>query len=64
MGSPTCCAMAYAERQHAGQLRAGYGAPFITHPLEVTSLLYHETGVRDERREREPELLVGIGSGR
>ena len=33
-------ALAYAERQHAGQRRAADGAPFIVHPLEVARLLY------------------------
>jgi HD domain len=33
-------ALAYAERQHAGQPRAADGAPFIVHPNEVACLLY------------------------
>ena len=33
-------AIEYAERVHAGQRRAD-GTPFILHPLEVASLLYH-----------------------
>jgi (p)ppGpp synthase/HD superfamily hydrolase len=33
-------ALAYADSQHAGQLRQVDGAPFILHPLEVASLLY------------------------
>jgi (p)ppGpp synthase/HD superfamily hydrolase len=33
-------ALAFAEEQHAGQLRKVDGAPFITHPIEVASLLY------------------------
>jgi len=33
-------ALAYAERQHAGQRRAADGAPFVVHPLEVACLLY------------------------
>jgi len=37
----TRAAVAYAERQHAGQRRTADGAPFIEHPLEVATLLYH-----------------------
>ena len=37
----TRAALAYAERQHAGQGRSADGAPFIVHPLEVAHLLYH-----------------------
>src|ERR1700735_3372934 len=45
--SPTArAAFAYAERLHAGQLRATDGAPFILHPLEVATLLY-ESGAPD-----------------
>jgi len=36
----TRAALAYAERQHAGQRRAADGAPFVVHPLEVACLLY------------------------
>jgi (p)ppGpp synthase/HD superfamily hydrolase len=36
----TRAALAYAEQQHAGQLRSADGAPFILHPLEVATLLY------------------------
>ena len=43
----THAALAYAERLHAGQLRAGDGAPFIVHPIEVGMLLY-ESGAPDE----------------
>ena len=39
-------ALAYAERQHAGQRRAADDAPFIEHPLEVASLLY-DAGAAD-----------------
>jgi (p)ppGpp synthase/HD superfamily hydrolase len=38
--------VAYAQRQHAGQLR-GDGTPFILHPLEVASLLY-DAGASDD----------------
>jgi HD domain len=37
----TRAALAYAERQHAGQRRSADGAPFIEHPLEVATLLYY-----------------------
>jgi (p)ppGpp synthase/HD superfamily hydrolase len=37
----TRAALAYAERQHAGQRRSADGAPFIEHPREVATLLYH-----------------------
>jgi len=37
----TRAAVAYAERQHAGQRRSADGAPIIEHPLEVATLLYH-----------------------
>jgi (p)ppGpp synthase/HD superfamily hydrolase len=37
----TRAAVAYAERSHEGQRRRSDGAPFIAHPLEVASLLYH-----------------------
>ncbi len=43
----TRAALAYAEEQHAGQLRKVDGAPFITHPIEVGSLL-HGAGVADD----------------
>jgi (p)ppGpp synthase/HD superfamily hydrolase len=36
----TRAALAYAERQHAGQRPAADGAPFVVHPLEVACLLY------------------------
>jgi (p)ppGpp synthase/HD superfamily hydrolase len=36
----TRLAIAYADRQHAGQRRKVDGAPFIEHPLEVAALLY------------------------
>ena len=39
--------MAYAEEQHAGQLRKADGAPFIAHPIEVASLLYR-AGATDD----------------
>jgi (p)ppGpp synthase/HD superfamily hydrolase len=38
--------LAYAEKQHAGQLRKADGAPFIRHPIEVALLLY-EVGAHD-----------------
>lgn len=34
-------ALAYAERQHAGQTRGSDGAPFILHPIEVATFLYY-----------------------
>jgi hypothetical protein len=37
----TRSALAYAGRLHAGQRREVDGAPFILHPIEVASLLYH-----------------------
>jgi len=40
-------ALAYAEEQHAGQLRKADGSPFITHPIEVASLLY-DAGAEDD----------------
>lgn len=40
-------ALAYAEEQHAGQLRKFDGSPFITHPIEVASLLYY-AGASDD----------------
>ena len=43
----TTAALAYAERQHAGQRRSCDGAPFILHPREVAGLLY-EAGAPDE----------------
>jgi (p)ppGpp synthase/HD superfamily hydrolase len=43
----TQAALTYAERLHEGQLRAGDGAPFIVHPIEVGMLL-HESGAADE----------------
>jgi (p)ppGpp synthase/HD superfamily hydrolase len=36
----TRAALEYAEERHAGQRRAGDGAPFIEHPAEVAWLLY------------------------
>jgi (p)ppGpp synthase/HD superfamily hydrolase len=36
----TSAAATYAERKHAGQRRSD-GTPFIQHPLEVATLLYH-----------------------
>ena len=39
--------MAYAEQQHAGQRRKADGSPFITHPIEVASLLY-DAGAADD----------------
>jgi (p)ppGpp synthase/HD superfamily hydrolase len=48
LGLPlTRAALAYAEEQHAGQLRKVDGAPFIVHPIEVASLLY-DAGVGDD----------------
>jgi (p)ppGpp synthase/HD superfamily hydrolase len=43
----TRAALAYAEEQHAGQLRKADGSPFITHPIEVASLLYR-VGATDD----------------
>jgi (p)ppGpp synthase/HD superfamily hydrolase len=43
----TQAALAYAGRLHEGQLRAGDGAPFIVHPIEVGMLL-NESGAADE----------------
>jgi (p)ppGpp synthase/HD superfamily hydrolase len=43
----TSAAIAYAERQHAGQRRKVDGAPFIVHPLEVGTLLF-DIGASDE----------------
>jgi hypothetical protein len=40
-------ALAYAERQHAGQLRKVDRAPFIEHPIEVAALLF-DAGAADE----------------
>jgi len=40
-------ALAYAEEQHAGQLRKVDGAPFISHPIEVGALLY-DAGAGDD----------------
>jgi len=37
----TRAAVAYATSAHANQRRNVDGAPFIEHPLEVASLLYH-----------------------
>ncbi len=37
----TRAAIAFARSSHAGQRRRVDGAPFILHPLEVGSLLYH-----------------------
>ena len=42
LGLPkTQAALAYATRVHDGQRRKADGAPFIAHPREVVSLLYH-----------------------
>jgi (p)ppGpp synthase/HD superfamily hydrolase len=35
----TTAAIAYARMEHAGQIRAADGAPFVEHPLEVGELL-------------------------
>jgi (p)ppGpp synthase/HD superfamily hydrolase len=35
----TTAAIAYARTEHAGQIRAADGAPFVEHPLEVGELL-------------------------
>jgi (p)ppGpp synthase/HD superfamily hydrolase len=43
----TKVALAFAELLHEGQLRAGDGAPFIVHLIEVGSLLY-ESGATDD----------------
>lgn len=43
----TKAALAFAEEQHAGQLRKADGAPFIVHPIEVASLLY-DAGAGDD----------------
>ena len=43
----TKAALAFAEEQHAGQLRKVDGAPFIAHPIEVASLLY-DAGAGDD----------------
>ncbi len=43
----TRAALAYAEQQHAGQLRKVDNAPFIEHPIEVGSLLF-DAGAPDE----------------
>ncbi|MGA8718012.1 MAG: HD domain-containing protein [Solirubrobacteraceae bacterium] len=43
----TKAALAFAEEQHAGQLRKADGAPFIAHPIEVASLLY-DVGAGDD----------------
>ena len=40
-------AIAYADRQHAGQRRKADGAPFILHPLEVGTLLF-DVGASDD----------------
>ena len=37
----TRAAVTYSERQHPGQRRSADGAPFIEHPVEVATLLYH-----------------------
>jgi (p)ppGpp synthase/HD superfamily hydrolase len=34
-------AVAYAQHAHKGQVRKSDGSPFVAHPLEVASLLYH-----------------------
>jgi (p)ppGpp synthase/HD superfamily hydrolase len=38
----TRAALAFADERHAGQRRAGDGAPFITHPVEVGWLLHEQ----------------------
>jgi (p)ppGpp synthase/HD superfamily hydrolase len=43
----TKAALAFAEEQHAGQLRKVDGAAFIAHPIEVASLLY-DAGAGDD----------------
>jgi (p)ppGpp synthase/HD superfamily hydrolase len=40
-------ALAFAQERHAGQMRDLDGAPFVTHPVEVSCLL-HEAGYPDE----------------
>src|SRR5437764_6476291 len=47
----TQAAVGYATRMHAGQRRAD-GTPFMLHPLEVASLLYHAGA---------PDLLIAAG---
>lgn len=37
----TRAALDYAEQQHAGQQRSADGAPFVSHPIEVATLLYY-----------------------
>ena len=39
-------ALAFATHRHAGQRREGDGAPYVTHPVEVASLL-HDAGYPD-----------------
>ena len=36
----TLAALAFADERHAGQRREIDGAPFVTHPVEVASMLY------------------------
>ena len=43
----TRAALSFADERHAGQQREIYGAPFVTHPLEVACLL-HEAGYGDD----------------
>ena len=43
----TRAALAFADERHAGQKREVDGAPFVTHPLEVASLL-HKAGYPDD----------------
>jgi (p)ppGpp synthase/HD superfamily hydrolase len=40
-------ALNFAASRHAGQMREGNGAPFVTHPVEVACLL-HEAGYSDD----------------
>lgn len=41
-------ALAYATKQHDGQTRKGEGEiPYITHPINVTNILYQIGGIRD-----------------
>jgi (p)ppGpp synthase/HD superfamily hydrolase len=40
-------ALAFADQRHAGQTRSVDDLPFVTHPVEVASLLY-EAGYQDE----------------
>ncbi len=41
-------ALKFSSVKHAGQVRKGNdGTPYINHPVEVTTVLYNEAGVRD-----------------